>query len=351
MEKRGLWLAEHVGDIILAVVCLVLLWRFGLPIVDTLLFGKQENLQAQAQLDDLVLTLEQLKPDAEESYPLFVPKGWFLVSFSKGERGPAACFLRSCICICEKRGGFVGIGSKVNCDKGGVCEIITKDAKLEPKEIKIPMALLLKSNSFFTIKAKEKIVYEPYKLSDIDLDKLLKEKYPAFGEFGLGKCIKDVEKDTKVPASVILAVALHESEKGKNEFARKTNNLFNMKGAGPDGFALVNVWECLKEEETSRSDVVSCEESELCGCRAPPNEECKDKHYCRVWSKFRKYKDKCQSVRGFAEMIAYGRYSESMKYKDNLEEMILAIFRGGYATDPLWADKVMAYIQAIQEIA
>lgn len=155
MEKKGLWLAEHVGEIILAIICLGLL-LYGGSVAYTSLFGEQEKMQAQAQLGDLVVTLEQLGPEAEELYPLFAPSGWFLVSFSKGEKGPTACFLESCICICQKKGGIRGIGGSVNCDKGGICETITKDAKLEPKEIGIPAELSLKSNSFFAIKVKER---------------------------------------------------------------------------------------------------------------------------------------------------------------------------------------------------
>ena len=155
MEKRGLWPVEHLGEIILAIICLGLL-LYGGSVAYASLFGEQEKMQAQAQLDDLVLTLEQLKPNAEESYPLFAPSGWFLVSFLKGEKGPTPCFLESCICICQKKGGIMGVGGSVNCDKGGICETITKDAKLEPKEIKILAELSLKSNSFFAIKVKER---------------------------------------------------------------------------------------------------------------------------------------------------------------------------------------------------
>jgi len=212
MEKRGLILWEEIIGFIIAFGCLFLLARLANSGVN-MLFGGQEEAQARAQLDDLIFRLELLdetEKGAEETYLLLAPSKWFLASFSKDEKGPSACFLRNCICICQKKGGFMWVGRKVNCDKGGICRMITKDAKLEPEEVKIPSALLLSTNDFFVIKEIEWKEGEPIELTPANKE-ALKNFNLEIEEKGYTEIIENASKEYNVSAALIKAIMYQES--------------------------------------------------------------------------------------------------------------------------------------------
>ncbi len=206
MEKRGFMLLKELITILIALGCLFLLVKTLLAL-SGLLWVKQEEAQARAQLDDLVSELEE---KTEDTYLLLVPSKWFLVSFSKNEKGPSGCFLRSCICVCEKKGGIIGIGSKINCDKGGICRIITKDAKLEPKEIEIPSALLLNRADFFVIKKIEWKEGEPIELTPASKE-ALKNFNAEIEERGYSEIIENASKEYNVSADLVKAIMYQES--------------------------------------------------------------------------------------------------------------------------------------------
>jgi len=206
MKKGVSMLLKEIMTILIALACLLLLAKLLLAF-SGLFGGKQEEAQAHAQLNNLINELEK---GAEGTYLLLVPSKWFLVSFSKDEKGPVGCFLRNCICICEKRGGIIGIWSKVNCDKGGVCRMITKYAKLEPKEIEIPSALLLDTNDFFAIKVGEWKEGEPLELTQADRE-ALKNFNLEIEERGYSEIIENASKEYGVSATLIKAIMYQES--------------------------------------------------------------------------------------------------------------------------------------------
>lgn len=213
MEKRGLMLMEEIIGIIIATIICLFLFTKILSAISGMLFGEQERLQAQAQLDNLIFRLELLDEageKAEETYLLLAPSKWFLASFSKDERGPSACFLRNCICICQKKGGFMWVGRKVNSDKGGICRMIIKDAKLEPEEVEIPSALLLSVDDFFVIKEIEWKEGEPIELTPANKE-ALKNFNLEIEEKGYTEIIENASKEYSVSAALIKAIMYQES--------------------------------------------------------------------------------------------------------------------------------------------
>lgn len=165
--------------------------------------------------------------------------------------------------------------------------------------------------------------------SNTDIDTYLKiTKSPLAG---LGQCMIDAEKRTKVPASVILSVALHETGYGKSGLAQKSKNLFGIK--------------CTKSyiEKT---------------CTFADKKEC-----CKVWDKtaldlkyepnspnaYRVYQNHCESINNFAGLISQSkRYSIAMQFASQPTFMIYKIREAGYATDPNWATGVNNIMQKAQ---
>jgi len=148
---------------------------------------------------------------------------------------------------------------------------------------------------------------------------------------GIGQCIIDSEKRTKVPAIVILGVTIHESNYGKSGLAQKSKNLFGIK----------------------------CSQNYISNiCTFSDKKEC-----CKVWDKtaldlkyelnalnaYRIYQNWCESVNDFTDLISkFSRYKEAMQHTDNPELMITKIREAGYATDPNWARGITSIMRIAQ---
>jgi flagellar protein FlgJ len=153
------------------------------------------------------------------------------------------------------------------------------------------------------------------------IDTFLSKKKSPLG--GIGSCILETEKRTKIPAVVILSVANHESNYGKSGLSQKSKNLFGIK----------------------------CSQSYIeQACTFTNKQEC-----CKVWSKtaldlkyepnapnaYRVYQDWCASINDFANLISKNqRYKQAMVYRDDPVRMIEEIRKAGYATDPNWATSI-----------
>jgi hypothetical protein len=165
-----------------------------------------------------------------------------------------------------------------------------------------------------------------YLPSNIDIDEYLKSKNSPLQ--GVGQCIRDTDKRTKIPASVILGVAVHESNWGKSGLAQQSKNLFGIK--------------CTKSYVDNT-------------CTFAIKSQC-----CRPYSKtgldmqwepdadntYRVYQDWCESINNFANLISTTqRYSHTLQYASTPTVMLTKIRESGYASDPRWADSVSAIIR------
>lgn len=116
-----------------------------------------------------------------------------------------------------------------------------------------------------------------------------------------------------IPKSVILAVAGHESG-----FNPNASTLFGIKGAG----ANLPTWEVIDGKRVN------------------------------VNANFRTYSSTQAAFNDFAKLIATdSRYAKAYANKDNPTKMVQEMKKAGYATDPLWANKVNSYIQASSQPA
>lgn len=123
-----------------------------------------------------------------------------------------------------------------------------------------------------------------------------------------------VMKKTKIPASIILAQAMHESAVGKKAGGF---NFFGIKGTGPAGFQLWTTHEVIKGRRI------------------------------KTKAKFRKYHSAIEAFEDYANMIATGKLKNAMNHTASAFEFISALQAGPfkYATDPTYVDRIMHYVR------
>lgn len=154
---------------------------------------------------------------------------------------------------------------------------------------------------------------------------------------GTGQCILDVEKETRVPALVILSVANLESDKSGglwtslSGLARLSNALFGIKCTTDYinrycTFADKRL--CCKGYSKSSKDIIYEPSA--------PNV-------------YRAYQNYCESFRDFGRLISTEtRYSKAMLYTNNPEQMVREIREAKYATDPAWANLVIGRMRTVK---
>lgn len=121
-KKAVKLLGEHVVNLIVAVLCIIILVYLGLQIYNIYLRGAQKLEQAKYTLEMLKGVIDEVKNE-EEGYEIekeiLNPKGWYLISYGKGEESPSSCGGEECLCICEKYTAG-GCGKKGACEKTGI---------------------------------------------------------------------------------------------------------------------------------------------------------------------------------------------------------------------------------------
>lgn len=119
-----------------------------------------------------------------------------------------------------------------------------------------------------------------------------------------------------IPAAAMIAQAALETGWGKYVLSG-SNNLFNIKGEGPNGHVTVDAWEVVDGKNTSYP------------------------------SDFRAYHSYEESFADYADMISsMERYAPAMAAKNDPEEYIRRIAAGGYATDPDYSSKIISTMRA-----
>ncbi|UNK17635.1 glycoside hydrolase family 73 protein [Paenibacillus sp. N3/727] len=122
-----------------------------------------------------------------------------------------------------------------------------------------------------------------------------------------------------VPASLTIAQAILESNWGKSGLTQKANNLFGIKGTGPAGSVTM------------------------------PTVEYKGQTRYTTNAQFRKYNSWSESVEDHTRLILNGTRDKPKRYHGVLwaeyKTAATAIWKGGYATDPSYPQKLISIIE------
>lgn len=125
------------------------------------------------------------------------------------------------------------------------------------------------------------------------------------------------KKKTGLPASIVASMAILETGWGKHvPVCRKTGkysfNLFGIKGKGTNGSVEIITHEYIAGEKV------------------------------KVIGEFRAYNDYSESFVDYGNLILGAkRYKDAVINKDDPEKYIRAVYKAGYATDPLYPDKIL----------
>ncbi|ACB54924.1 endolysin [Bacillus phage AP50] len=127
-----------------------------------------------------------------------------------------------------------------------------------------------------------------------------------------------IQKQTGIPASIILGQIIFESS-GKNPgglsgLAYNNKNLFGIKGKGTAGTA--NMWS--KEYDAGGNRV----------------------------SGFRSYNSYTESLNDHARLLQTDRYAKYLKNAKSVDDFARGIIKGGYATDPNYANQLLGIIKS-----
>ena len=122
---------------------------------------------------------------------------------------------------------------------------------------------------------------------------------------------------TGLPASILAAQCILETSWGKSiptdiDTGKFSYNLFGIKGEGSNGSVLIYTHEYVNGKKI------------------------------KIKAKFRAYNDYTESFVDYGNLILGAkRYKEAVINKDNREKYIYKIWKAGYATDPLYPEKVL----------
>lgn len=123
------------------------------------------------------------------------------------------------------------------------------------------------------------------------------------------------QRQTGVPASVTIAQALLESDRGRSGLTREANNYFGIKGEGPAGHVIF------------------------------PTQEYVGGQIVTVNAAFRRYHNAAESFTDHGRFFRENsRYSEALKHTNDAHRFAREIQRAGYATDPSYSDKLISII-------
>lgn len=342
MAKRGTILLKETGYLLLAIIILIAVIMAVSKAVN-LIQAEQGKAQAQGTLDRLAAVLEGLKTEENASFLGYAPAGWWLVSYAKNA-DISECFYGPCICICKEKDCS---DSQKRVCKDSEKAIMDKEGK-KPVESMLIVALTLDKNYEANVLSYPS-GYKLYQPSDNAIDRFLESKYPALK--GLGKCIQEASARTNVPASLIIAVAVHESNGGTSDMAKMScyidptkpsNNLFGITGTGGTaGYCNWKTKECLDESEKAKFKIVESTK--------PCDADCGSKKCYWVERAFKAYHDRCESINDFADLMIGYKYRENVvKYSQDAVGMAKAI-GAVYATDPKWGEQVAHYVSEINK--
>jgi LysM repeat protein len=129
---------------------------------------------------------------------------------------------------------------------------------------------------------------------------------------------QESQRRNRVPASVTLAQAIHESDWGTSLLTREANNLFGIKAIDAQGSAgtyWIDTWEVEDDEDVVRHEP------------------------------FRAYKNALDSIQDHGQFfLRNSRYYPAFAYYDDARAFARAIADAGYASDPNYAARLIYYM-------
>ncbi|MDT3416190.1 flagellum-specific peptidoglycan hydrolase FlgJ [Brevibacillus aydinogluensis] len=130
--------------------------------------------------------------------------------------------------------------------------------------------------------------------------------------------VEDMRK-TRIPASLTIAQAILESNWGKSGLTKQANNLFGIKGTGPAGSVTMPTTEYVNGKPV------------------------------KVNANFRKYNSWAESIADHSALILNGTRDKPTRYHGVLgadyKKACQEIWKGGYATDPAYPQKLISLIE------
>ncbi len=121
-NKKAFMLAEHTLKVIIAVLCLLLLFYLLFRLYAS--YENEKNLgMAESTLNEIEEKMNKAREKGEaQEVVLLEPKGWILISF-EGDKKPNKC-ISNCICICtDDEPGFHLISTNLElCNSLGACK-------------------------------------------------------------------------------------------------------------------------------------------------------------------------------------------------------------------------------------
>ena len=194
------------------------------------------------------------------------------------------------------------------------------------------------------------------------LDNFFSQRIPRLQ--GIGNCIEEVSKTTKIPILVLAAIPIGEGgwnidnmlQNGicdtslGNPSNKQSNNLYSIKATIYDNnWCYWRTFECYDSPIHPVKNEVECKSSYNC-CISPTTTDCGNTKYkCYIRDKFRAYDNKCDSINDFANLVTNSyRYQDAMNYKDDPEMFVKKLQEYGYATSPLWSDMVIDIMKIIK---
>lgn len=128
----------------------------------------------------------------------------------------------------------------------------------------------------------------------------------------------EVEEKYGIPASVVLAVAIHESAWGLSRLAKEGNNFFGIKSMNGEQGSAGIIYMNTQEWEGGR--------------------------FVTVQAPFRKYEKPVDSFLDYARILMTKRYDTAYQVRGDPDEFIRNVQRAGYATDPGYSEKVIHFM-------
>lgn len=131
MNRKGFLLASTVVKIVIAVICIV----FLVYLLSSVYFSRV-NAQKKAEALNTLTSNNKIGDEIKrvhsggqfnpDGISLFVPKGWYLFSFTGNREKPNSCAGVNCVCICDNMlfGYFIKTEYErqmEECDENGAC--------------------------------------------------------------------------------------------------------------------------------------------------------------------------------------------------------------------------------------
>lgn len=136
-RKAQNFLMPEVLKMIVALACIIILIAVGY-VMYGLLTKKTEIEQAKATLNNIIEKIEFIQEGQKTEYLMTGPKGGYLVKYAEGQKSPATCKGKNCLCIClgDVNLNYAGAKNYFNedegisiCEKRGICKVV--DRKVE----------------------------------------------------------------------------------------------------------------------------------------------------------------------------------------------------------------------------